>query len=176
MDKVYVLAGAIVVGCGLIGLGLYAGLSARTAPEVAPIATSPVVLASVTSSPIDSASPTAEVVPASGLTAPATTVAASTDAVTPEAAAKKALEKEKTERLVPKCWAPALATAAEPKTASYTVSLGFDSQGREVVRGVSEIRGKSRADVVACLRAQPPSLIIPAPGRATTVELPLEFP
>jgi hypothetical protein len=74
------------------------------------------------------------------------------------------------------CWKPAVRKNPNPKQARYIFSLSFDARGVERGRGISEIRGQSRADVAQCLRRLRMGLKIPAPGYNVTVRVPLVFP
>lgn len=162
-----------ILGAGaLVGAGLYFGLRER--PVLAPLP-----------------EPSASAAPALPPAAPPTV--APTEAVTPEPPAAapgpvspevitkasedaaRALEKAK-KKLSDACWKPALAETPEPKTARYLFNLSFDARGKEIARGVTELRDESRADVGQCLRAQPIGLEIPPPGAIIAVSIALEFP
>ena len=174
-----VLAGAIVVAGGLVGLGLYLGLRAGAPAPEAPNASShspDLPTASVAPIP-SSSSPSLSPVPI------AATVTSSVK-VSPEKAvaeAKTAMLAQWSGPLKKACWGPIVAKAAEPKTSVHRVVLGFDAAGHEVARGISDVRDKtSRPDVGGCLRALPPdtvsALAIAAPGEPLQVELELSFP
>jgi hypothetical protein len=69
------------------------------------------------------------------------------------------------------------ARAAEPATSKYLVRSTFDASGREIARGVSELRGEpSRADVARCLRELPLDLEPGPLGASVSLELDLAFP
>jgi len=75
------------------------------------------------------------------------------------------------------CWDPAIAVTPEPATSRYTFDLTVGPDGREVARGISEIRDEpSRADVARCLRELPGRLQVRAPNKATRVQVWLRFP
>ena len=177
MQKEYVLGASIIVGCGLIATGLYAGLRAnRDDGPSAALATGSVGTESA--APARSASLAASV---DSTAEPSTSVPLGTSSARlsfaeAEAQAREAVNTEKKRVFIPKCWAPAIASNPEPKTSSYVLSLGFDAQGREVVRGVSEVRGKSRQDVAKCLRAQPLGFNVSPLSAPTTIEVTLDFP
>lgn len=144
---------AIVSGCGLIAIGLYAGLRSR---PVAPPAAAPAAGSAPLPSPADAAPP----VPP--------------DQVAAQVAA--ALEAQRG-RFISTCWQPSLAKAAQPARSPYELNFTISAEGKEVARGISELRGQSRADVAQCLRAihDAPILVAP-PGQATTVTLTLWLP
>lgn len=150
----YVIAAAIVAGSGIIALGLYLGLRARAPAAPAP---RPVVPA----------------VPVKAVTPPPPSAAEVTARVQRDAAA--ALDAQRA-TLIEKCWTPIVATAPDPPTASFVFVVSFDAQGHENGRGITEPRGTSRSDVALCLRGQPFSLAVAAPGMQVTVELPLTLP
>lgn len=78
--------------------------------------------------------------------------------------------------LVKTCWAPAARKQPQPPKALYLYNMSFSAEGVELGRGISEIRGKSRADVANCLRRQRLGLKIPPPGRVVSVTVPLTLP
>jgi hypothetical protein len=159
IDTKLILAAAIVIGGGFIGLGLYFGLRRESPPAAPPASTS--------GAPVTSSFPSGAT--SAGLDAPPP----KTDA---RAAAHLALEKLKP-TFTQKCWTPAIQQTSEPGTSTYTMQVSFDESGREVGRGISELRDQpSRSDVAQCLRQLPLSLKIPATGAAFSTELKLSFP
>lgn len=75
------------------------------------------------------------------------------------------------------CWDPAIAITPEPATSRYTFDLTIGPDGREVARGISELRDEpSRADVARCLRALPDRLQVRPPNKARRVQVWLRFP
>jgi hypothetical protein len=158
MDTKLSVPASILLGCGLIAAALYFGL--RHGPS------------STASAPAVVASPAPPAPPA--LTAAAT---ASEPPPSALAAIRAAMLAEKERVFKPKCWQPAIAKAPEPARSSYSISTSFDATGKEVMRGVSELRDvPSRPDVAQCLRGLPMGLTIPAPGQAVTTEVSIEFP
>lgn len=163
------LPGAVLIGCGLIGAGLYFGLRASAPGAVqgapAPLLVSPPGLASGASPPA---------------VAPAATAAGpGLDEVRRrvEQAAKDAIEAEKKTKYIPQCWEPLIRANPAPPTSKHFFSLGFDAEGRENVRGLNDIRGESRTDVSLCVQRIPMGIrITPPPGVPMNVDVPLEFP
>lgn len=167
---------AIVAAGALIGLGLYSGLSNR------PIEAPPASVSGVTSTAAVADVPPAQssvalVVPSASAVTSTTSIAGLAPAAIEQSAAK-GLAREKKARFVDTCWKPALAKVATPATSVYSVHLSFDPEGKEVARGVSEVRGKdSRQDVARCLREQPLGIKLDTPpGRTAQVDLELTFP
>ena len=179
MRRDLLLPASIVLGCALIGAGLYFGLRRDDAPAAPPATPSIATTASIASE--DAAAPA--VAPpsppppaADGATPPVASTAGEVDRTKATAEAQKAVAAWK-KQLVPKCWAPMVAKAPEPATSKYSLQIAFDADGKEVGRGVSELRGTpSRADVADCLRSEKLGLSIPAPGAPITVEVELAFP
>lgn len=94
-----------------------------------------------------------------------------------ESAAASALANLKEQDFKPRCWAPTLAAAPEPARSTYSVQITFDADGREIARGVSELRDTdSRSDVANCLGRSDLTLQIPPPGQIVSVVVPLHFP
>ena len=92
-----------------------------------------------------------------------------------EQAVAKALEAKRAE-LVKTCWDPSFKKSAEPPRAKYIFNVSFDPSGKEIARGISEVRGMERSDTAQCLRSQPMGLQIPAPGAYVGVEVELILP
>ncbi|GMV44597.1 MAG: hypothetical protein AMXMBFR64_63130 [Myxococcales bacterium] len=92
-------------------------------------------------------------------------------------AAVEALGDLKADDMVPRCWVPSLAAAPEPARSTYSVQITFDAEGREIARGVSELRDTdSRSDVANCIGRSVLTLRVPPPGQTVSVVVPLHFP
>lgn len=90
--------------------------------------------------------------------------------------AQLALETHRDIDLISACWRPMLERDADPDHSTFHVQSVFDASGREIARGISELRDyTSRADVAECLREFPPSLQIGAIGSIQTVDVVLTF-
>jgi hypothetical protein len=153
------IVGAIIVAGALIGAGLYFGL--RASPPVTVIS----------SAPAGSAPPPASVAPAT--TPPPGIAPEIQQRVARESAAQlEALRRQLAER----CWAPSVAASVEPASATFRVRLLFDAAGTRTQQGVSDASDPRRADVAACLRAQPMTVSVTAPGAIAGVDLALELP
>lgn len=75
------------------------------------------------------------------------------------------------------CWEPAVKQAPEPAKAKYNFNMTFDGKtGKELSRGISELREMSRGDVGQCLRRLPLSLSVDPPGMNVNIDLPLDLP
>jgi hypothetical protein len=197
------IAGAIVVGCALLSVGVYFGLRREPPPVLAPRATGASPPAPQVPSP---RAPEALSPPAGGQLLPAPPLLASASVAAPEGpapsgrgtllpsppldqpaqpavpletpaslAARAALLARKP-RLVEQCWKPALAREPLPATAKYLYAMSFDAQGKQIAQGISEPRDASRWDVARCLREQPMDLVIPPQGGNVSVEVTLELP
>ena len=171
------LPAAVVIGSAIIGAGLYFGLRSQ-----APATPAPAAGASDFGRPRDgavagtgAAAPPPALPPrGGGLVMPGAPEEVRQRA---ENAAREALLAEKKARFIPECWAPAIKKQPSPATSKHVFSIGFDAQGREMGRGLKEIRGQTRGDVSQCLRAFPMGLrISPPPGVPIVVEIPIEFP
>lgn len=96
------------------------------------------------------------------------------DAVTRLAAEALAAAKP---ALVERCWAPLVAAAPEPSSATFDLDVTFDGRsGRLIASGISEVRGASRADVAQCLRGAPLDLRIEPQGLNVGVQVRLTLP
>lgn len=187
MQKEYLVPASILIGCGIIGAGLYFGLRSQSQPVAplpavsvtgaAPGADGPRGQAPPANVPPPGAPPPAQPGPAGdmpGVSPP--TVAADLQA-TVEKAATEALAAEKKNKLVPKCWEPAIKANPQPPAAKFTLDMTFDGQGNQITLGISEQRSAARADVAKCLREENLSLRIQRPpGNPVRVVLPLDFP
>jgi hypothetical protein len=92
-----------------------------------------------------------------------------------EADALKSLEAKRAE-LVKTCWDPSFKKNPNPAKAKYLFSLSFDPAGKEIARGISDVRGMERADTGQCLRSQPMGLTVAPPGAYVGVEIELILP
>lgn len=169
------LPGAVVAGCGLIGLGLYFGL--RASAPAAPVASAPVHVTAAAHAPAPDTAPLASSASPIGV-APSPSAASSPEALQrARDAAKAALLAEKKATFLARCWEPALKREPTPATSKYVFDLAFDPEGREVARGISELRGESRPDVGQCLREVPMGLrLTPPPGANLDVSVEISFP
>jgi hypothetical protein len=155
--------GAIVVAGALVAIGLYSGLRERTAPATAPSAMDTAV------------SPTLPQSTDPPATLPSTAgVAADADARVLQEARSK-LEATRSV-LVERCWKPAIAREPNPPKAVFTYNLSFNEAGSEVIRSISEPRGRSRTDVGTCLREQGDKISVSPPGRIVNIKLDLSLP
>ncbi len=156
-----------ILGAGLlIGGGLYFGLaSSAESPAPAPQPTQ--AAASGTPLPPAPLPPQPTSIP----------TAAGNGAADAKAAAEKALEALKKEVLVDRCWKPAIKANPNPPTSKHTIDVTFGPDGKQIARGVNDIREQSRNDVSQCLSNTPDALVLaPAPGQNVRAELTLTFP
>jgi hypothetical protein len=144
---------AILLGSVVVALGLYFGLRGRSEP------------------PVPLAPPTAAERPPEVAPPPRPAVDRSAVAKQVEAA----LAKHK-KTLTESCLAPSLATRPEPKTVKLVFNYTFDTNGKQISRGVSEDRETSRADVTACVTDKLPEISVSPQGESVHVEAPLELP
>ena len=162
-DRDRLFAGAIVLGFSIVGLAVYLGLTQGRAP-VQPQPASPELRSTASvgvAPPSPSSSPSPPPLPPRNVV---------------DDNVRAALDAQKRDVLIPKCWLPLPAKEREQGSV-YTLSLSFGPDGQELGRGISELRGTvSRADVAECLRRLPLSLHIPPPGTAVQAEVPLQFP
>ncbi len=170
MKKEYLIPLAILVGCGIIGVGVFFGLRSQHPPTTTASSSGQ----ETSSRPAGATTPPVPTVP------PQPSVHTTTKPQADQAAAQThalaAIAKEKVKTFVPKCWDPALKLEPNPAIAKYTFDVTFDAEGREIARGISDDRSAERRDVAICLRELPPSMQIPPPGALVRVELPLTFP
>lgn len=162
---------SILIGCALIGLGLYFGLRAGR-PAKAPASDDVSELLGTEAPKRD--------IPAKAR-APAARAPAA-DAQAPGMKAKvmeqaiQALERERPQ-FVKRCWEPALKEKPEPSKAKFLFNMSFDgATGREISRGISETREYPRSDVAQCLRALPMNLSVDPPGANVNIEVFFSFP
>lgn len=180
MEKAYLLPLSILVGCTIIGGGLYFGLRQQ--------AVAPLPDASATAQSTAPTVPTAPAAPPTTATVaalpmvpgpfgiPVQQIPPEIQAAT-ENAAKTALLAAKKDIFIPKCYQPGLAKQAEPKHMKLTYDLTFNAKGEEIMRGITEDRSAERADIAVCLRMLPDMLKLSyAPGMNVRVLIPVEFP
>jgi hypothetical protein len=93
-----------------------------------------------------------------------------------EERATKALEAERA-TFVKTCWEPAIKAKPTPATSKYIFNMTFDgATGKEIGRGISELRGESRPDVGQCLRGLAMGLVIQPPGANVNVDVTITLP
>jgi hypothetical protein len=80
-------------------------------------------------------------------------------------------------RFVKDCWAPSAAKTPDPPRSPYIFNVSISPEGREMARGISEVREQSRGDVAQCLRGivDAPVQVEP-PGVTQSVEVTLWLP
>lgn len=187
MQKEYLVPASILIGCTIIGAGLFLGLRGQPAPPPPALTAAPVARSSEphpAAPPVTAAAPPpAPVAPMMGNPGAGALAGLSGPAVSPEVqaavekAATAALAEEKKAVFIPKCWQPALKEKPQPAVAKFSLDMTFDPQGTEITRGLSEDRSAPRPDVANCLRTLPMSLrVSPPPPVPVRVQLPLEFP
>lgn len=178
MQKEYLLPASILLGCCVIGLGLFLGLRASS-PAPGGVGSAGAASVSVTLGPpggSPASAPAAAISGAGTAGAPPPSLSAGTQAQF-EQAARAALAAEKKATFLPACWEPAIKSAPLPARAKFSLDVTFDAQGIEVARGISDDRSAPRNDVGICLRKLPMGLkLSPPPGVSVRVELPLELP
>lgn len=181
MQKELLTPAAILVGSVIIGAALYLGLQGRAEPPYAappsvhaptrPEGAPPGAPGPNPPAPLPAAQP-ALAAPGAGLAPPP---AAAEIRKKVEADAAKALEQLRP-HLVKTCWEPSSRKKAEPPRAKYIFNVSFDPSGKEIARGISEVRGMERPDAAQCLRGEPLSLQIPPPGQHIGVDVELMLP
>jgi len=164
---------SILVGAAIIALGLYFGLRARAPATTAPSAPSPT---SPSAEPSGSAAPVSSesARPPKSADAPAPVVSVQPRSVAQADAAKAIESLRQTIKL--RCFDPHKSDPGAPPSVKFTYSGGFDAQGVEVARGISDMRGAFFAPVSKCARELPMDLKIPPPGANVSVEIPFEVP
>ncbi len=173
MARDLTIPASILIGCSLIGVGLYFGLRSQ-APS--PQTNAPAPSSSSVPEPRKAdPAPNTEPPPQQGSPAPAPT-ANQEAAKKAEAEAVKAIAKLKAD-WTKNCWEPALKTKAEPKTSKYRVNLAISPEGKLIGIGWNELRdAPSRPDVAQCLRQERFTLDLTPPGSALSLDIPVEFP
>lgn len=181
MQKELLTPAAILVGSVIIGAGLYFGLQGRAQPPDAATPSAPAPTRPEGSPPgavvfnppaPQPAGQPALAAPGAGLAPPP---AAAEIRKKAEADAAKALEQLRP-HLVKTCWEPSARKKADPSKAKYIFNMSFDPSGKEIARGISEVRGMERPDAAQCLRGEPLSLQIPPPGQHVGVDVELMLP
>ncbi|HZF56129.1 MAG TPA: hypothetical protein VE093_46260 [Polyangiaceae bacterium] len=95
---------------------------------------------------------------------------------TVEASAVKAFEAERA-NFRKTCWDPAVKQAPEPPTSKFVFNVTFDgATGKEISRGINELRNESRSDVAQCLRTLPIGVVIEPVGVNVNVDVPITLP
>lgn len=94
-----------------------------------------------------------------------------------EASAAKAFEAERV-KFKETCWDPVVKAAPEGgKTSKFVFNITFDgATGKEISRGVNEIRNESRSDVAQCLRTLPMGVTIEPVGVNVNIDVPIVLP
>lgn len=165
MSKEHLVPAAILAGFAMVAIAVYFGLKGAPARPPVQVASPAPTSAALEPPPRPAALPLGPPEPPSALR----------EAV--EADAKKAVAAERSATFVTRCWAPAIAAKPQPAASRYSLQMTFDATGKEIARGLSEIRGvDSRPDVAQCLRGLPIGLTVPARGATVQVTLELSFP
>ena len=164
---------SILAGSAIIALGLYFGLRAR-APAAALPSSPPAQIPSA--EPSSSAAPVSSesAPPPKGADAPAPAVSVRPRSIA-QADAAKAIESLR-QTIKIRCFDPHKNDPGAPASVKFSYSGGFDAQGVEVARGLSDTRGAFFAPVSKCARELPMDLKIPPPGANISVEIPFEVP
>lgn len=183
MQKELLVPASILIGCSIIGAGLYFGLKGQPQPVAPPAAipgagagTGPAGPPSATVAitvPVPQQAPAMPAPVMPGLAGPAVPPEVQAAA---ERAATEALAAEKKSYFVPSCYKPAIEKQPQPPAAKYMVDMTFDPQGTQVTFGLNEDRSALRPDVAQCIRDRNLALKIPPQGYPVRVMLPLEFP
>lgn len=96
-----------------------------------------------------------------------------------EASAAKAFEVERA-KFKATCWDPVVKDGPERvpgATSKYVFNVTFDgTTGKEISRGVNEIRNESRSDVAQCLRTLPLGVVIEPVGANVNIDVPITLP
>ncbi|WP_438014299.1 hypothetical protein WMF18_25695 [Sorangium sp. So ce315] len=159
---------AILLGSAMIAAAVYLGLRhgpAAVAPDARPAEGAAAL----------QAGPGASAATAERAAAPAPPAAPSVprDEVARQAA--RALDAHRP-ALVERCYRPAIAAQAEPRTVKYVFNITFDARGRQIARGLIEDREAARPEVTACLVAALPPVEIAPPGANVRVDVPFSLP
>ncbi|WP_437820685.1 hypothetical protein [Sorangium sp. So ce1078] len=173
MQKELMTPAAILLGSLFIAAGLYLGLQRPAPSSGPPPASVEAAAASVREPPAPADAPA----PSRPHPAPA--------AVPPpppgelykrvQADAVRALEARRS-LFVKQCWEPSLRKSPAPARAKYLFSMTFDESGKEIARGISEVRGMERPDAAQCLRMIPLGIGVPPPGTRVAVEVEMTLP
>ncbi|AGP37099.1 hypothetical protein [Sorangium cellulosum] len=177
MQKELMTPAAIVLGSVVIATGLYLGLQ-RPAPSSGPPPAPPPAGAEAAAASVKEPPAPADAQPASQ---PYPAPAAAPPALRRElykrveADAVKALEARRPQFLK-QCWEPSVRKNPAPPRAKYLFSMTFDESGKEIARGISEVRGMERPDAAQCLRMIPLGIGVPPPGTRVAVEIEMVLP
>ncbi|WP_437517180.1 hypothetical protein [Sorangium sp. So ce1099] len=179
MQKELMTPAAILLGSLIIAAGLYFGLQ-QPAPSAAPPPASVEARAASARAPAAPAeAPASAGAPPQPLPRPAAAMPSS--AMPSElyervaADATSALEARRP-LFVKQCWEPSLKKNPAPARARYLFNMTFDESGKEIARGISEVRGMDRPDAAHCLRMIPLGIGVPPPGARVAVEVELTLP
>jgi hypothetical protein len=153
---------AILLGSVIIAAGLHLGLQRAAPPPVAP------------ATAVDR-TPPASGSPARAALANAGPAARSELRRRVEADAARGLEARRAD-FVKRCWEPSLEKDPNPPAAKYIFNMSFDESGKEIARGISEVRGMERPDAARCLRTLPLGVDVPAPGARVGIEVEITLP
>lgn len=165
---------AILLGSLFIAVGLYLGLQ-RPAPSAgAPPASVEAAAASMRAPPVPAADAPS---PSRPRPAPAAAPPEQPGALYKrvQADAIRALEARRP-LFVKQCWEPSLSKSPTPARAKYLFNMTFDESGKEIARGISEVRGMERPDAAQCLRLIPLGIGVPPPGTRVAVEVEMILP
>lgn len=162
---------AILLGSLIIAAGLYLGLQ-RPAPSTAP----PPASVETAAASVVRAPPAPADAPAPSQPHPARAAATPAELYKRvQVDAARALEARRS-LFVKQCWEPSLRKSATPPRAKYLFNMTFDESGKEIARGISEVRGMERPDAAQCLRMIPLGIGVPPPGTRVAVEIELILP
>ncbi|AUX32685.1 MULTISPECIES: hypothetical protein [Sorangium] len=173
MQKELLTPAAILVGSLVIATGLYLGLQRPAPSSGPPPAGAEAAAASVKAPPAPAdAQPPSQPHPAPAAAPPARPRELYERV---EADAVKALEARRA-LFVKQCWEPSVRKNPAPPRAKYLFNMTFDESGREIARGISEVRGMERPDAAQCLRMIPLGIGVPPPGTRVAVEIEMILP
>ncbi|WP_438011417.1 hypothetical protein WME89_23875 [Sorangium sp. So ce321] len=178
MQKELMTPAAILLGSLIIAAGLYFGLQ-QPVPSAPPPASAEARAASARAPAAPAEAPASAGTPSQPIPRPA--AAAPSSALPSElyervaADAASALEARRP-LFVKQCWEPSLKKNPTPARARYLFNMTFDESGKEIARGISEVRGMDRPDAAHCLRMIPLGIGVPPPGARVAVEVELTLP
>jgi hypothetical protein len=173
MQKELMTPAAILLGSLFIAVGLYLGLQ-RPAPSAGPPPASVEAAAgSMRAPPVPADAPSPSRPHPALAAAPPAQPGALYKRV--QADAIRALEARRP-LFVKQCWEPSLRKNPAPARAKYHFNMTFDESGKEIARGISEVRGMERPDAAQCLRMIPLGIGVPPPGTRVAVEVEMILP
>ncbi|WP_437942265.1 hypothetical protein [Sorangium sp. So ce341] len=186
MQKELMTPAAILLGSVVIATGLYLGLQRPAPASAPPPAGAEAAAASVKAAPAPAdVQPPSQPHPAPADAQPPPQPHPAPAAAAPalrrelhkrvEADAVKALEARRPQFLK-QCWEPSVRKNPAPPRAKYLFSMTFDESGKEIARGISEVRGMERPDAAQCLRMIPLGIGVPPPGTRVAVEIEMVLP